>query len=165
VNFEVVEELSPDGLPRPTLEEHVVRHDHRRSPVDVEDGFDVLCPHKGFTASHQVLVNVSKLGGGDKVSKILEQANIICNKNLIPGDDPKSALNPSGLRLGTQEITRLGFKKSDMKQVADLIRMAVIDGRESETVAREVEELTVQHRTIHYCFESAAEAYRYMKFY
>ncbi len=130
-----------------------------------ENGFDVLCSHKGFTASHQVLINVSRMDGGDKVSRTLEKANIICNKNLIPVDDPKNALNPSGIRLGTQEITRLGFKKTDMEQIADLIKKAVIDNQDAESIALEVDSLMTGYRTVHYCFESAAEAYKYMKFY
>ena len=37
------------------------------------------------------------------LSLLLHQVNISCNKNTVPGD--KSALNPSGVRLGTPALT------------------------------------------------------------
>ena len=49
-----------------------------------ELGVDVLCPDLGFTRSHAIAVDVSKFGGGKEISQLLEDANIICNKNMLP---------------------------------------------------------------------------------
>ena len=45
--------------------------------------------------------------------------HIATNKNTIPGD--KSAMNPSGLRLGTPALTSRGMAEQDMTVVAELI--------------------------------------------
>lgn len=56
---------------------------------------------------------------GDMAARILDLAGLVVNRNTIPGD--KSALNPSGIRLGTPWITQRGFKEKESEQVADLI--------------------------------------------
>ena len=55
-------------------------------------------------------------GAGAKAAKRLEEAGIITNMNMLPGD--ALALSPSGLRLGVQELTRVGFTPDDMQEVA-----------------------------------------------
>ncbi len=114
-------------------------------------GFKVLCSEFGCTDSHQIIVNVKNLGGGDSVAKELERNNIICNKMALPNDSPHDAThNPSGIRLGTQELTRWGMKETDMQAVADLFRKALLDRCE---VKAEVAELKKQFNSIKYCFE------------
>jgi glycine hydroxymethyltransferase len=125
-------------------------------------GFSVLCEHKGFTESHQVLMDVSKLGGGSSVSKLLERANIICNKNLLPWDKIGKADNPSGVRLGTSEVTRLGLKEREMRQVADYIKKVIIDKKKPEQVALEVKDFIKNFNVIKYTFTSSDEAYKYL---
>ena len=48
------------------------------------------------------------------------------NKNMLPGDT--SAVKPSGIRLGTPEMTRLGMGKDAMDEVADLITLHLSEG-------------------------------------
>lgn len=126
-------------------------------------GFDVLCGHKGFTKSHQVLVDVTKLGGGHRVSGLLEQANIICNKNLLPWDDLSRVDTPSGIRLGVQEVTRLGLKESGMRQVAEFMKQTALDGKDAQVVAGEVSEFIGGFSTVKYAFNSRIKAYEYIK--
>ncbi len=117
-----------------------------------ENGFDVLCPDLGFTESHQVIVNVKSLGGGKKVAEKLEKNNIICNKMALPIDLPENATkNPSGIRLGTQELTRWGMKEKEMEKIAEFFRRVLID---KENVKSEVIELKKEFMEIHYCFKS-----------
>jgi len=116
-----------------------------------ENGFKVLCPDLEFTESHQVIVNVKNFGGGKKVAEELEENNIICNKMALPTDTPQDATkNPSGIRLGTQELTRWGLKESDMKTVAEFFKKILID---KMNIKEKVMELKKQFNKIHYCFE------------
>ncbi|XP_045599694.2 serine hydroxymethyltransferase [Procambarus clarkii] len=70
----------------------------------------------GGTDNHLVWVDMRSVGlSGGKAEKILEDVSIACNKNTVPGD--KSALNPSGIRLGTPALTTRGMKEDDIKMV------------------------------------------------
>jgi len=116
-----------------------------------DSGFKVLCPEKGFTKSHQVIVNVKEFGGGKIVAQLLEENNIICNKMSLPIDTPQDATkNPSGIRLGSQELTRIGMKESEMKEVANFFKKAI---KEKKNVKKDVEEFRKGYQKIHYCFE------------
>ncbi|MCS4540712.1 MAG: serine hydroxymethyltransferase [Euryarchaeota archaeon] len=124
-------------------------------------GLNVLCADKGFTASHQVVIDVLKNGGGGQIAKTLEEANIIVNKNLLPWDSIDHAKNPSGIRLGVQELTRLGMKEGEMAKVAELIKRIVLDKENPLKVRSEVIKFRQNFKKVHYCFDSALEAYRY----
>ncbi len=128
-----------------------------------EYGFKVLGEKNGFTESHTVLVDVAPQGGGRKVAEDLEKANIICNYNLLPYDNPKKPKNPSGIRLGVQELTRIGMKESEMKYVAELIKKVAMDGKIDEAL-EEVKEFKKDFTKIHYCFNEGEEAYKFFKF-
>ncbi len=88
-----------------------------------EQGIPVQARAFGYTKSHQVAVNVSTFGGGVEVARRLEQSDIILNYNMLPGDqDPR---NPSGLRIGAQEMTRFGMREAEMGQLAELMASAI----------------------------------------
>ena len=65
-------------------------------------GFKVLGESRGFTKSHQIAVNVLDYSDGGKVEADLEKANIIVNRQLIPGDIKagRNYFHPGGIRLG-----------------------------------------------------------------
>ncbi|PSN84167.1 hypothetical protein B9Q01_02095 [Candidatus Marsarchaeota G1 archaeon OSP_D] len=117
-----------------------------------ENGFRVLAKEKGYTQSHQVAVNVSELGGGAPVSQKLAQANIITNKNLLPGENPRASRTPSGIRLGVQEVTRYGMKEKEMERIAELFRKLLIEKADVEKVANEVKVLRQEFQQIQYTF-------------
>ncbi len=117
------------------------------------------CPHLDFTESHTLAVNVLKYGAGAQCAADLERANIITNKNMLPGDE--SAVRPSGIRLGTQELTRLGMDKGDMEEVARLIYRVVVKKEKPETVKTDVIELKKRFNKVQYCIGEGAEAYKY----
>jgi len=115
-------------------------------------GFNVLCPEKDFTESHQVIVNVKDFDGGRTVAEILETNNIICNKMSLPLDTPQDATkNPSGIRLGAQELTRIGMKENDMRDVALFFSKALM---EKSSIKKDVEEFRKDFKKVHYCFET-----------
>ena len=60
---------------------------------------------------------------GSRCERVLELAHIALNKNTVPGD--KSALLPSGLRIGTPALTSRGFMEEDFETVARLLDRGV----------------------------------------
>jgi len=116
-------------------------------------GFKVIGEHLGYTRSHQVLVDVRDLGRGAKAAKLLEEANIIVNKNLLPWDPPEAVKDPSGLRLGVQEMTRFGMGRDEMKQIAELIARVLIKKEEPEKVRKDVIEFRKNYVRVHYTVE------------
>jgi glycine hydroxymethyltransferase len=74
----------------------------------------------GGTDTHLILLDTWMGGkgiGGKEASDRLEKAGIIVNKNTIPGET-RSAVDPSGIRLGTAAETTRGKKERDMKKIA-----------------------------------------------
>ncbi|GAO18606.1 hypothetical protein UVI_02061990 [Ustilaginoidea virens] len=72
------------------------------------------------TDSHMVLLDLRQHSlDGARLEAVLEQINIACNKNSIPGD--KSALTPCGIRIGTPAMTSRGFGEKDFTRVAHYI--------------------------------------------
>ena len=123
-----------------------------------ENGVKVLAEKHGFTESHTLSLDVSAQGGGAKIALDLERANIITNKNLLPWDT--SPVKPSGIRLGTQELTRLGMKEPQMREVATLFGRIAMKGEAPDRVAIDVGELRKDFNTVHYCFPPNAEAHK-----
>jgi len=100
-----------------------------------ENGIPVEAKEFGYTRSHQIAVNVSQYGGGVKAALALEANDIICNYNMLPGDT--DAQNPSGLRLGTPEMTRFGMKEKDFAVLGGLMAEAI----KGKTVKEEIHKL------------------------
>ena len=129
------------------------------------EGFKVLGESNGFTKSHQVAVDVLKYSDGGKVEKALEMANIIVNRQLIPGDIKagRHYLHPGGIRLGVAEVTRLGMKGDEMKRIAELIRQVVIDRVDPKDNRIRAKMLRRDFQTVYYCFDRATPAYKYLR--
>ncbi len=117
----------------------------------VERGFKVIAEHLGYTKSHQIAVDVKNFGGGAKVAKALENVNIIVNKNLLPYDPPEAVNDPSGLRIGVQEMTRYGMKEGEMEEIAELIKQTV-EGKDATEIKRKVMELRSRFLEVKYTF-------------
>jgi glycine hydroxymethyltransferase len=130
-----------------------------------EQGFKVLAEHKGFTQSHVILVDVTKYGDGGTIEETLEKANVILNRNLLPWDikEGRHFMHPGGIRLGTSEVTRLGMRESQMTDIAEFIRRVVIEKEDSNKIRGDIAEFRRTYSKIHYCFEEAADAYKYLK--
>lgn len=128
-------------------------------------GFRVLGEKRGYTESHQLAVDVSNFGDGGTIEKELEKANIILNRQLLPGDvkSGKHYMHPSGVRIGVPEVTRLGMKESEMKEIASFIKQVVIDKSDPNKVGSAVSKFREQFQKVHYAFENATDAYKYIK--
>jgi glycine hydroxymethyltransferase len=138
--------------------EQIIRNAKRFAESLAAEGFNVVAEHLGYTNSHIVLVDIRKHCPAAKAVKLLEEANIIANKNLLPWDslDPN---NPSGLRFGVQEMTRFGMMEQDFEEVAKLIREVLIDREDPKEVKVKVIELRKQYLSVQYGFKLSEEIY------
>jgi glycine hydroxymethyltransferase len=83
----------------------------------------VLC--FGGTENHLLLIDVRNKGvTGAQAEHALDTAGITVNKNMIP-DDPRSPMDPSGIRLGTPAITTRGLQPKHMPMIAEWIDRAI----------------------------------------
>src|SRR6185295_4564671 len=112
----------------------VVRNARALGQALDDAGVPVEAKEFGFTKSHQIAVNVAGFSGGVAAARRLEDENIIVNYNMLPGDqDPR---NPSGLRVGVQEMTRFGMKEDEMGELATLFADALRGRQVKEMVTR-----------------------------
>lgn len=76
------------------------------------------------TDSHMVLLDLRPQAvDGARLETVLEQINIACNKNSIPGD--KSALTPFGIRIGAPAMSSRGLGEEDFKRIARYIDASI----------------------------------------
>lgn len=123
-----------------------------------DKGFKVFGEKLGFTESHQILVEIGP-GKGKEAAKTLEQAGIVTNMNTIPGDtDP---LNPSGLRLGTPELTRIGMKESEMEEVATFYERILLKNEKPAKVKADIKTFREDYQELHYCYKEGFRGYDY----
>ncbi len=95
-------------------------------------GFQLV---SGGTDNHLLLVDLQNKGvTGKDTEKLLDAANITCNKNAVP-NDPTSPFVTSGIRLGTPAVTTRGMNTKDMDVIAEAIAMLVEDVNANKTKA------------------------------
>jgi glycine hydroxymethyltransferase len=145
------------------LAKQTVRNAQTAGKYLFESGVKVLGAKDGFTKSHQIAVDILIYGGGQKIASDLEKANIILNKNLLPYDDQHNRKNPSGLRIGFQDVTRRGFKKGDIECLCSLILDVVKGNRKTAKVKKDVVKLRQSFKEIKFGFQSVNEARDYLR--
>jgi glycine hydroxymethyltransferase len=145
------------------LAKQIVKNAQAAGQYLFENGVKVLCASKGFTRSHQIAVDILGFGGGKKIAQDLEDANIVLNKNLLPYDDQSNRDNPSGLRIGFQDVTRRGFREGDIKHLCDLMLNVIKGKRAPAEVKLEVMTLKKEFDQVKYGFKSLEEALKYLK--
>jgi len=82
---------------------------------------------EGFTETHQVVIRVRQYGLGEDIARRLEDNNIVTNYQALPDDD--SFIASSGIRMGTQEMTRFGMKEADFEKLAELVADCIISNK------------------------------------
>ena len=117
-------------------------------------GIPVIGAHKGFTETQQVIADVRHFGGGLEAAQLLARANLIANKNLIPGDSPADWDRPGGMRMGTIEVTRLGMREAEMEQIAGFIARVLVEKDAPESVMEDVIDFRLPYQTLYYCFDN-----------
>jgi glycine hydroxymethyltransferase len=95
----------------------------------------------GGTDSHLILIDLKPHDiDGARVERVLELVGIASNRNMVPGDI--SALEPSGLRIGSPAMTSLGFQQEDFIRIAEIVDRAVAIAMNLSRMAREHAEET-----------------------
>jgi len=98
-------------------------------------GFQLV---SGGTDNHLMLVDLQNMGvTGKDAEKLLEEANITCNKNTVP-NDPTSPNVTSGIRLGTAAVTTRGMNAEDMDVIAEAIYLLIKDVEANKSKAMEL---------------------------
>jgi len=107
-------------------------------------------PGNDYTDTHQVLLRTPK-GKGEEVATRLEANNVITNPQAFY-DDPGFAA-ASGVRMGTQEMTRCGMRPDDFRELAALLAAIVGGGDGAEDAWREdVTRFRKRFTSMQYCF-------------
>ena len=110
-----------------------------------DDGVNVEAKEFGFTESHQLAINVTNFGVAKVITPSLaDQNNFINNFNMLPDD--KDAKNPTGLRIGVQEMTRYGMKAGEMGELAALTKARL----QGKIVKGEVIKLRSRFTDVHF---------------
>jgi glycine hydroxymethyltransferase len=91
-------------------------------------GLGALYGELGYTQSHTVLVELST---PDLAVGLLERAGVLANACDLPWNKPGE---PTGLRLGTQVLTRRGLRETEMALVAEVIARVLVHRDEPDTL-------------------------------
>ena len=134
----------------------IVKNSQALAAALVARGIPVLGRHRGYTTTHQVIADVRAFGGGLDVAHLLARANLITNKNLLPSDQPSDWDRPSGLRIGTIEVTRLGMREAEMTQIADFIARVLVEKQSPDDVLEDVIDFRQPYQTLYYSFDHGA---------
>lgn len=99
-----------------------------------EKGFTIV---SGDTENHLMNVDLRNMNvTGKDAEHLLDEIGITCNKNTIPFD-PESPFITSGIRLGTPAVTTRGMKEEDMKEIAEIMYLAISNFEGNQCECRE----------------------------
>ena len=119
-----------------------------------ERGIPVLCAHKGYSQS----------SSGDRACQTIWrrygsrapacQGKFSSRTRIfVPEDKPEDWDRPSGLRMGTIEVTRLGMNEKDMETIAGFIARVLVKNEDPETVGGDVMDFRLPKQTLYYNFD------------
>jgi len=106
----------------------------------------------GFTETHQVLIRVKSYGDGMGIARRFEENNILVNYQALPDDE--TFLEPSGIRMGVQEMTRFGMQENDFDTLSGFIAEIL---KNNKDVREDVKKFRQNFLEMKYCL-SANEA-------
>ena len=88
------------------------------------------------TDTHVILIDLTNKNiSGKKAEKVLENAGITVNKNMVPFDQ-RSPFITSGIRVGTPAITTRAMGKEEMKNIVSMIDSVIKDPDNNENTHR-----------------------------
>jgi glycine hydroxymethyltransferase len=94
------------------------------------------------TDNHLILIDLTnKNVTGKEAQLVLEKAGIVVNKNMVPFD-PRTPMDPSGIRIGPAALTSRGMKEKEMSKVAAWMAAVLADQSIADRVKDEVSRFT-----------------------
>ena len=115
--------------------------------------FPVLGSRRGYTETHQVMLDARMLGGA-RVQAAGQACRILIHKARMLGDGPTMDTR-SAVRLSTQEVTRQGMGVDEMEVIAGLLADAVFGRRPPAAIRSDVAELACGFPGCRYSFDHA----------
>ena len=115
--------------------QQVVRNSKTLANALDEHGVKLIGREKRFTESHQVIVDIARPEEGIRLSRKLEEANIIAD---------------AGIRIGTSEETRRGMRESQMSRIAELIARVWVNHEDPKKVRKDVTRLRQDFMSIRF---------------
>lgn len=133
----------------PVYAKQVIANAHALGEVLVAEGLPVVAARHGITKSHQVIMNFDGMESerAFEVQSKLQDCNIIVDATV---------------RLGVQELTRVGMKEPEMSTVGRLISDVVNERRSPDRIRQDVVELMNAHQDIRFSFQSGESAYAFI---
>ncbi|SZD73113.1 Pyridoxal-phosphate-dependent serine hydroxymethyltransferase 2 [Candidatus Ornithobacterium hominis] len=117
-----------------TYGENIIKNSKKLAEHLMEMGYEIV---SGGTENHCMLIDLRNKNVNGKIAeKALVDADITCNKNMVPFDT-ESPFITSGIRLGSAAVTTRGLKENDMETIANFINK-VIENHDNEQVIKEV---------------------------
>lgn len=114
--------------------QQILRNAEVMAAVMMERNYTVI---SGGTQNHMFLVSLlNKKISGKEAELALAQANIIVNKNTVPGEI-RSPFVTSGLRIGTPAVTTRGFKEQEVSEVGHWI-CDILDNPNNKNISAEI---------------------------
>ncbi|MFT7618913.1 MAG: glycine hydroxymethyltransferase [Planctomycetota bacterium] len=87
------------------------------------------------TDNHLCLIDLRNKGlSGKKAERVLSEADITTNKNMVPFDD-RSPMVTSGIRLGTPAMTTRGLMEADFVEIVNLIDRVITSPNDEGVIA------------------------------
>jgi len=102
-----------------TYAQQIVKNAKAMEVVFKAEGVRLMC---GGTDNHLLLADVhSSLGiTGQDAERVLDEVGITLNKNMI-ADEPRTAMDPSGIRFGTPAMTTRGMMEAQATRLAEIM--------------------------------------------
>lgn len=114
--------------------QQILRNAEVMAAVMMERNYTVI---SGGTQNHMFLVSLlNKKISGKEAELALAQANIIVNKNTVPGEI-RSPFVTSGLRIGTPAVTTRGCKEQEVSEVSHWI-CDILDNPNNKNISAEI---------------------------
>ncbi len=125
------EALSPEYK---TYQEQVMSNAKVLAEAFVKKGYKVI---SDGTDNHLMLIDLRQKFpdlSGKKAERVLVEAEITLNKNMVPFDS-RSPFLTSGIRIGTPAVTSRGLKNEDMAWIVEMVDRVLCGADDQEIIA------------------------------